>query len=696
MKITRVAALAAASGLVMSGCSGGVSGGGGTVIRITSNSVKGGKNADEADWYHQLRHPQVHRGSRRPRASTSRYLPAVRRRRRAVQDRRSRSTSRASAGADVIAIDGIWVGEFAQAGYIKPLTDVVGPGRRRRGTAGRRSPRRCRPTRPSRTRRTASPAAPTAGSSTSTRSCSPQAGPARRLAAEELAGHPRRRRASSRRCAASTPIQINAGTAMGEATTMQGVLPLLVGTGARDLHRRQVAGRHPAARDVLGFYKQLYDQGLGDKNFQQDAKGRDESFAAFADGKVGILLEGDYFWRSVVNPDNGRRPDGRPRHRRRLRLIPAESPGTRRRRAGLRLDVRRRRLRASTRTPSTRSRPGSCSSSCARPTPSRPRSRDGRPDHRAQDVNERGARQRPAAVVHRRQRCCRSRDYRPGLPSTRRCRRRCSRRPPTSSRGKRRRGRRAYQQSRGEGGRRRRQRHHRLTGARRQERSAAGKARPRRRRAGRRRRRRGLAFVAPRSPHHGLPGRAGALDDLPRADRLPAHRRPGRGDPQFVGIDNYTRRARRPGLPRLAVADAAVRPRLGDHRADRARLRPGLDAARRRGAAVRAHRRDAGAAGLDPAELGRRVPVDRAPRPRRRHAQRRCSTRRAPPGCSTTRWRSIIVFNTWRGTAFSMMLFSAALRRVPPSQLESARLAGAVGLAAAARRGASRTSAGTS
>lgn len=38
---------------------------------------------------------------------------------------------------------------------------------------------------------------------------------------------------------------------------------------------------------------------------------------------------------------------------------------------------------------------------------------------------------------------------------------------------------------------------------------------------------------------------------------------------------------------------------------------------------------------------------------------------------------SIIVFNTWRGTAFSMLLFSAALAAVPPSQLESARLAGA-------------------
>jgi multiple sugar transport system permease protein len=40
---------------------------------------------------------------------------------------------------------------------------------------------------------------------------------------------------------------------------------------------------------------------------------------------------------------------------------------------------------------------------------------------------------------------------------------------------------------------------------------------------------------------------------------------------------------------------------------------------------------------------------------------------------------SIIVFNIWRGTAFSMMLYAAALQNVPPSHLETARLAGASG-----------------
>ncbi len=40
---------------------------------------------------------------------------------------------------------------------------------------------------------------------------------------------------------------------------------------------------------------------------------------------------------------------------------------------------------------------------------------------------------------------------------------------------------------------------------------------------------------------------------------------------------------------------------------------------------------------------------------------------------------SLIVFNTWRGTAFSMLLYSSALAAVPPSQLETARLVGASG-----------------
>jgi len=38
---------------------------------------------------------------------------------------------------------------------------------------------------------------------------------------------------------------------------------------------------------------------------------------------------------------------------------------------------------------------------------------------------------------------------------------------------------------------------------------------------------------------------------------------------------------------------------------------------------------------------------------------------------------SIIIFNTWRGAAFSMLLFSSALETIPPSYLETAEVVGA-------------------
>jgi len=38
---------------------------------------------------------------------------------------------------------------------------------------------------------------------------------------------------------------------------------------------------------------------------------------------------------------------------------------------------------------------------------------------------------------------------------------------------------------------------------------------------------------------------------------------------------------------------------------------------------------------------------------------------------------SIILFNTWRGTAFSMLLFSSALASIPPSYMETADVIGA-------------------
>ena len=64
---------------------------------------------------------------------------------------------------------------------------------------------------------------------------------------------------------------------------------------------------------------------------------------------------------------------------------------------------------------------------------------------------------------------------------------------------------------------------------------------------------------------------------------------------------------------------------------------------------------------------------------------RRSGTVNGLLGTQGTAWlidhpmESIIIFNIWVGTAFSMQLFSSALSAVPPSQIESAKMVGASG-----------------
>src|SRR6478736_3995106 len=249
-------------------------------LTITSNSIAGGKNADEADWYTKYVIPTFTKQQKDKGVNvTVTFQPS------GVDDEQYKTKValdlKSRAGADIMALDGIWVGEFAQAGYLKPLTDVVGQ------------------------------------SVTSWEGWSqiPKAVQANASFEGKTYGIPAgtdgRVLYFNKKLFAIQgidPIQINAGTAMGEATAMQGVLPLLVGTGSEIYADGKWQGDTKAVRDVLTFYKQLLDQGLENKNFQQAAKGRDQSFAAFAEGKVGILLEGDYFWRSVINPDNGDAP----------------------------------------------------------------------------------------------------------------------------------------------------------------------------------------------------------------------------------------------------------------------------------------------------------------------------------------------------------------------------------------------------
>lgn len=127
-----------------------------------------------------------------------------------------------------------------------------------------------------------------------------------------------------------TPFQLNAGTSMGEATTMQGYFMALLGAGAHmyNVDRDMWYGEHPSILQTLEFYHQIYrDLNIGDANMQLAATGRDQSFEAFRDGRVAMLVEGDWFWRSVMRPGSEWEPAGGRDNVVRWARMPARTPG---------------------------------------------------------------------------------------------------------------------------------------------------------------------------------------------------------------------------------------------------------------------------------------------------------------------------------------------------------------------------------
>ncbi|MFD4640016.1 extracellular solute-binding protein [Lentzea sp. NPDC058436] len=204
-------------------------------------------------------------------------------------------------GGDVIEIDGIWLGEFAQAGQIKPLADVVG---NTDWDGWDQIPKAVQGLGEFDGKRYGVPMGTDGRVLFFNRKLFAQAG----LPAD---WQPRSWQdvldagAKLKALPGVTPIQLNAGAAMGEATTMQGVLPALVGTGKPIYDNGKWQGDSAQLKDVLGLYQKVYGGGLGDPVLQQEAKGRDRSFQLFSENRIGILLESDYFWRSVVEPKNG-------------------------------------------------------------------------------------------------------------------------------------------------------------------------------------------------------------------------------------------------------------------------------------------------------------------------------------------------------------------------------------------------------
>ncbi len=209
-------------------------------------------------------------------------------------------------GADVLSFDGFWVPEFVEGGLLKPLNETVGDiGDQWEGWA--HIPEGIQAIMSFEGQRYGVPGGTDVRQIFYRRDVFVQADiavPWQPTSWQDIIDTAKQ----LRDVGIEMPIQLNAGTAMGEATTMQGYFMALLGAGEHmyDFEQNKWIVSSPAILDTLNFYYTIYiEENLGSARVQLVTDGRNQSFEAFRDGKVGMLVEGDWFWRSPMRREMG-------------------------------------------------------------------------------------------------------------------------------------------------------------------------------------------------------------------------------------------------------------------------------------------------------------------------------------------------------------------------------------------------------
>jgi multiple sugar transport system substrate-binding protein len=312
--------------LGLAACGGSGDGDGGAVeLTIALNAISGGKNAEEADWVEGWVIPRFEEQQRKAGVEVDVSFEAS-----GVDDEQYKSRLaldlQSGSGPDIFSLDGIWLGEFAEAGYIAPLSETSPASADWEGWE--HIPEAVQQLSAFDGELYGIPAGTDARVLFYNKELFREAGLPEDWqptswaeildAAEALGG-----------LDGVTPIQLNAGTAMGEATTMQGLLPFLAGAGEEVYADGAWTGATAGMEQTLGLYEDIYggDDSLGDPDLQRETQGRDKSFEQFAAGEIGILAEGDYFWRDVIGPDADVAPMADRDETVGYAMIPAVQPG---------------------------------------------------------------------------------------------------------------------------------------------------------------------------------------------------------------------------------------------------------------------------------------------------------------------------------------------------------------------------------
>jgi multiple sugar transport system substrate-binding protein len=208
---------------------------------------------------------------------------------------------RAGEGADLLSMDGFWVADFASEGLLRPLEEVGGESVND-WDGWQHIPEGIRSIMSFRGEVYGIPVGTDVRMIFYRRDLFQAAGipfPWQPMSWEEVLDAGRALKAVG----VEIPIQINAGTAMGEATTMQGYFMALLSAGGHmyDFEQEKWIVSSPAMLEALNLYAAIYgDEGLGNPEIQLMADGRERSFEEFENGRVGMLVESDWFWRDAV------------------------------------------------------------------------------------------------------------------------------------------------------------------------------------------------------------------------------------------------------------------------------------------------------------------------------------------------------------------------------------------------------------